>query len=374
MNAMKRRGLRIAVVMLAAAACLPIARLFAEDTKAPATAPATARSIEAIDADLLAAGKALQNVIGSPLDVIDAKKRAQVAPKAIPAAKKYLALFDEMARQNPAARAQSAQVHGQFEIMLTVMGDADAERELARKAEAAGDEGVEARAALLMARWWQKSEDAAGQQKLLDEAAALMKANPKSDTVAANLMQMSMQGAATPELKAAVRKLVVDTAKGSGAAELIEEADAADRLKALENKPLTIAGQTLEGKQFTTADWKGKVVLVDFWATWCPPCVAELPNVKKLYAANHAKGLEIVGVNCDRDMAKLKAFLADKELPWTQLVSEKDPPVEGLHPLATQLGVRLLPTMILIDRKGIVRTVDAREKYEEMVAKMGEEK
>src|SRR4051812_48504984 len=118
MNTMKRKGLRMAAVILAGMACLPIARLFAEDAKTPAAKPpaagpppAAAPTQEAIGADLQAAGEAMQKIIGSPQDLMDVKKRSEVAPKAIPAIKKFVALFDEMAQQNAGARAQSAQMH-----------------------------------------------------------------------------------------------------------------------------------------------------------------------------------------------------------------------------------------------------------------------
>ena len=111
-------------------------------------------------------------------------------------------------------------------------------------------------------------------------------------------------------------------------------------------------------------------MLVDFWATWCGPCNAEIPRVKELYKAYHAKGFEIVGVDCDSDDDAVNAFIKEKEMPWTQLRDESQSEKQPWHPLATQWGVNGIPTMFLIDKKGTVRFVDAREGTAEKIEKL----
>jgi len=64
----------------------------------------------------------------------------------------------------------------------------------------------------------------------------------------------------------------------------------------LTGEPVKVSGKTVDGKPFDISEYKGKVVIVDFWATWCGPCLAELPNLKKIYQKYHDRGLEIVGV------------------------------------------------------------------------------
>jgi Thiol-disulfide isomerase and thioredoxins len=104
-------------------------------------------------------------------------------------------------------------------------------------------------------------------------------------------------------------------------------------------------GTTLAGKPISLADYKGKVVLVDFWATWCGPCVAELPNLLSTYDAYHDKGFEIVGISLDRQKEDLEKFVAEKKVTWPQVFEQ------GAE-LAQKYGVRAIPTTYLLDREG----------------------
>ncbi len=136
------------------------------------------------------------------------------------------------------------------------------------------------------------------------------------------------------------------------------------RAKLLTGEPVKVAGKTVNGKPFDIAAYKGKVIIVDFWATWCGPCLAELPNLKRIYEKYHSRGLEIVGVDLDNDGDALAKFLKDNDLPWTILHnSEKKAEDEKpgfTDPNAEQYGITGIPTIILIDRKGKVISLDAR--------------
>jgi len=120
------------------------------------------------------------------------------------------------------------------------------------------------------------------------------------------------------------------------------EAEASD----LVGKPLELAGTTFAGSEFNWKSYRGQVVLVDFWATWCGPCIRELPKVRALYDANKDKGFTVVGVSLDKDLEKLGQFIEDNKVPWENLAGD------GTADLAKKYGVRGIPTMMLVDREG----------------------
>ncbi|HSH17404.1 MAG TPA: TlpA disulfide reductase family protein [Verrucomicrobiae bacterium] len=130
-------------------------------------------------------------------------------------------------------------------------------------------------------------------------------------------------------------------------------------------KPVEFQFTALDGRPVDSKQLHGKVVLLDFWATWCGPCMAELPKLKAVYERLHAQGFEIVGVSGDTDRAALQNVIQRHKLPWPQLFEGR-----SKSSLAAKFGIRHYPSMWLLDRQGVVRFISAGANLEEKAKKL----
>lgn len=113
-----------------------------------------------------------------------------------------------------------------------------------------------------------------------------------------------------------------------------------------------LKGVDLDGKPLSLSDFKGKVVLMDFWATWCPPCVKGIPNIQELWSEYESKGVVVMGINQDDSGAKDKVvkFVADKKLTFRQFMDPEG--AAGQAYLVTGI-----PCTVLIDAKGVIQKI-----------------
>jgi len=131
-------------------------------------------------------------------------------------------------------------------------------------------------------------------------------------------------------------------------------------------KPFDLKFTAIDGSEVNTAAMRGKVVLVDFWATWCGPCMMEAPNVVAAYQKYHDKGFEIIGISLDKDKAAVLKVTQANGMVWPQFF-------DGLgwkNAISTYFGIKSIPAMWLVNKQGILVSKDARPHLEADIEKL----
>jgi peroxiredoxin len=126
-----------------------------------------------------------------------------------------------------------------------------------------------------------------------------------------------------------------------------DTASPVDAEKSVNSKALDFSLKDAYGKPLSLSSLKGKVVLVNFWATWCPPCKAEMPSMNRLYNEIRSRGFEIVAISTDNSISPVKDFLAKNRIDFPVLFDETKSVTRQYH-------VFSMPTTFLIDRGGMI--------------------
>jgi thiol-disulfide isomerase/thioredoxin len=132
-------------------------------------------------------------------------------------------------------------------------------------------------------------------------------------------------------------------------------------------KPYEFSLTTSDGKAVESRKLRGKIVLIDCWASWCAPCLREMPEVKKVYEKWHDKGLEVIGLSLDEDPKAAAATAKKYEISWPLVVV---PPGEEARELWKQaVRIESIPRLLVVDRKGVLRAdLSAARDLERIVA------
>jgi len=126
------------------------------------------------------------------------------------------------------------------------------------------------------------------------------------------------------------------------------------QIDALKSKPIDLKFTAVNGQPVDFAKLRGKVVLIEFWASSCVPCIVEMPNLVAAYEKFHGKGFEIVGVCLDSDKASMDAILKKQGVAWTQYFDGGG----WENKISSAFGIRFLPATWLIDKQGKLRETD----------------
>lgn len=211
-------------------------------------------------------------------------------------------------------------------------------------------------------------KEAAGDAAMLVEfekgARLLQKEFPKRPEVMEMLMDLA-QFSDAPQSREVVKEIVANT---NAPAEIKEAAAVMQKQLDRVGKPFPLQFKAVDGRPVDLDKMRGKVVLVDFWATWCQPCMEMMPSVMETYDKFHPKGFEVVGIDMDEELGTLTNLVAAQKIAWPQYFDGKYMDTK----YAVEYGIKEIPAMWLVDKKGVLRFInggfDFTNKVEHLLA------
>jgi thiol-disulfide isomerase/thioredoxin len=173
--------------------------------------------------------------------------------------------------------------------------------------------------------------------------------------------QLAEQAAADARLQQQQQQQQASLAKQSGAAGTPPETNGA-----YVGKPISLKFNSADGTAVDLDQMHGKVVLIDFWATWCGPCMMKVPSVVAAYNKYHGKGFEIVGISLDKSKDSMLKVTAQKGMTWPQYFDGKG----WNNEISTRFNIRAIPSMWLVNKKGLVATTEAGGNLDAEIARL----
>ena len=189
------------------------------------------------------------------------------------------------------------------------------------------------------------------------DIAELRKSNPDDPQVA--VMQFDLAQVLKPRDPDAAESMLRELLGSRNiqvAAAAQQQLDSMKTLRELSKKPIELKFQTVDGAQVDFAKLRGKVVLLDFWATWCGPCRVEIPNVVAAYSQFHKAGFEIIGISLDQDKERLLNYMKQVGMTWPEYFDGKG----WANEISARYGINSIPAAWLVDKKGFVRATGVR--------------
>lgn len=292
------------------------------------------------------------------------------------ALEKRAALIGELRDADPQHEKLAELLPTRWNLLTGMFGDDKAkftalmeELDAAAKANAGKPLGLEALHARAQACMRAALTELATSEELTRAVDAFVDAAPKEDERPARLMMsVAQRHTSGDEQLAAYRRVVErygDTRTGKFAKGKLRQIEAV-------GKPYELQfSDAITGKSVSIAELKGKVVVVDFWATWCGPCVREMPHMKELYAEYKDKGVEFIGVSLDQPedkggLTKLREYCKENEIAWPQYYQGNYWDSE----FSMSWGINSIPTMFVLDQDGKLYSTEARGKLDELLPKL----